>query len=205
MREHWDEVKSTFEALAYLVKTMDPDGIELHFANSPEHKDRSKYRRSLMKKFDKVKSDGQCQMGIALSNILPLYYQNLHPDPTSKRSSLLRIEERPPVNIYILTDGVWSPDLYCVPTMQSHITNLVDNIWKAGKLQHVGIQFIRFGNDAIGKQRLEYLDNNNLQHYKVPIDIVDTEPFTGNVFKMLLASTDPSWATSPVAEEDVQS
>ena len=60
-------------------------------------------------------------------------------------------------------------------------------------MQHVGIQFIRFGNDAIGKQRLEYLDNDKLQHYTVPMDIVDTEPSTGNVFKMLLASTDPSW------------
>ncbi|KAI4643857.1 hypothetical protein J4E93_006870 [Alternaria ventricosa] len=82
---------------------------------------------------------------------------------------------------------------HCVSVIQNHITHLVDNLWKAGKLQHVGIQFIRFGDDPIGKQRLEYLDNDNLKHYEVPGDIVDTEPSTGNVFKMLLASTDPSW------------
>jgi len=194
MRPHWKEVQRVFEALAYLVKTMDPDGIELHFANSPEHKGRDKDRKRLTRKFDKVKPYGECQMGIALSNILPLYYQNPHRNPTSKRSSLsLRAEEKPPVNIYILTDGVWSPDKYCVSTIQNHITNLVDNLWKAGKLQHVGIQFIRFGNHPIGKQRLEYLDNDDLKHYDVPGDIVDTEPSTGNVFKMLLASTDPSW------------
>ncbi|KAI4948051.1 hypothetical protein J4E91_006044 [Alternaria rosae] len=194
MKPYWKEVQRVFEALAYLVKHMDPDGIELHFANSPEHKGRSKDRKSLTKKFERVKPYGQCQMGIALSNILPLYYQNSHQKSTSKRSSLsLRVEEKPPVNIYILTDGVWSPESYCVSTIQAHITNLVNNLWKAGKLQHVGIQFIRFGNDVIGKQRLDYLDNDNLQHYTVPMDIVDTEPSTGNVFKMLLASTDPSW------------
>ncbi|KAH6857198.1 hypothetical protein BKA58DRAFT_405983, partial [Alternaria rosae] len=194
MRPYWKEVQRVFEALAYLVKTMDPDGIELHFANSPAHKGRDRDRKKLTKKFERVRPYGECQMGIALSNILPLYYQNSHQNPTSKRSSLsLRAEEKPPVNIYILTDGVWSPDSYCVSTIQDHITNLADNLWKAGKLQHVGIQFIRFGNDATGKHRLEYLDNDKLQHYTVPMDIVDTEPSTGNVFKMLLASTDPSW------------
>ena len=190
MGQHWDEVKSVFEALAYLVKTMDPDGIELHFANSPGHKGQANDRKKLTRKFEKVKQHGECQMGMALSRILPLYYQK----PTSKRSSLsLRAEEKPPVNIYILTDGVWSAGSHCVSVIQNHITHLVDNLWKAGKMQHVGIQFILFGDNPIGKQRLEYLDNDNLKHYEVPGDIVDTEPSTGNVFKMLLASTDPSW------------
>ncbi|KAI4657229.1 uncharacterized protein J4E79_007846 [Alternaria viburni] len=180
--------------LAYLVKSLTPDGIELHFANSPERKGRSKDRKSLIRKFEMVKPYGQSQMGIALSNILPPYYQNQQQSAASKRFSFApRVEEKPSVNIYILTDGVWSPGSYSVTTIQDHIKNLTKNLWKAGKLQHVGIQFIRFGNDALGKQRLEYLDNDNLQHYTVPMDIVDTEPSTGNVFKMILASTDPSW------------
>jgi hypothetical protein len=62
-----------------------------------------------------------------------------------------------------------------------------------GRLEHVGIEFIRFGDDEVGKMRLEFLDNDGLQNYNVPGDIVDTEPSTGNVFKMLLASTDRAW------------
>jgi hypothetical protein len=34
MEVHWGDVLRTFDALAYLVKEMDPDGIELRFVNS---------------------------------------------------------------------------------------------------------------------------------------------------------------------------
>ena len=88
MKPYWKEVQRVFEALAYLVKVLTPDGIELHFANSPEHKGRDKDRKRLTRKFDRVKPYGECQMGVALSNILPLYYQNPHRNPISKRSSL---------------------------------------------------------------------------------------------------------------------
>ena len=198
MRQHWDDVKSTFEALAYLVKTMDPDGIELRFANNRRYDSRGKDRKTLLKNFEKVKPSGQSQMGIALNNILPNYYHNPHQSQASNRSSWSpRVEEQPAVNIYILTDGVGSPGHHCLSTIKSHVTNLVNHLVATGRLQHVGIQFIRFGNDDVGRERLDILDNDELQHYKVPIDIVDTEPNTGNVFKMLLASTDPSWDNEP--------
>ena len=190
MQPHWNEARRVFEALAYLVKTMVPSGIELRFTNSCEHDSREKDRKKLIKTFDKVKPSGQGQLGIALNKILPKYRQN----QTNLRSSWYqRAEERPAVNIYIFTDGIWSPGHHCLSVIQEHITNLVDHLWKAGKLQHVGIQFIRFGDDEIGQQRLEYLDNDNLQHYEAPGDIVDTEPSTGNVFKMLFGSIDRTW------------
>ena len=198
MRQHWGEVKDVFKALAYLVKSMDPDGIDLRFANSCRHNDRSKHRAPLIKSFQKVQPSGQSQMGIALSNILPSYYQSPHQNQTSKRLSLSsRVVEKPPVNIYILTDGVWTPGQHCVSVIQDHVTALVKHLVATGRLQHVGIQFIRFGNDEVGKQRLDFLDNDDMRHYTVPRDIVDTEPSTGNVFKMLLASTDPSWDNEP--------
>ncbi|RYN69915.1 hypothetical protein AA0119_g5904 [Alternaria tenuissima] len=190
MHQHWKEVKRVFEALAYLVKTKDPDGIELRFANSCEHDDRQKHRNGLMKNFEKVKPGGQCQMGIALNKILPNYYRT----QMNKRSSWSsRVEEKPPVNIYILTDGVWSQGQECLSTVQDHITRLVNHLWETGRLEHVGIQFIRFGDNEIGRQRLDILDNDQKQYYEVPRDIVDTEPSTGNIFKMLLGSTDGNW------------
>ncbi|KAF7682277.1 hypothetical protein GT037_001253 [Alternaria burnsii] len=190
MQQHWREVKKVFEALAYLVKLMGPDGIELRFVNSCEHDDRQKHRNGLMKNFEKVKPGGQCHMGIALNKILPKYYRN-QMDKRSFRSS--RVEEKPPVNIYILTDGVWSQGQECLSTIQDQITHLVNHLWETGRLEHVGIQFIRFGDNEIGRQRLDILDNDQRQYYEVPRDIVDTEPSTGNIFKMLLGSTDGNW------------
>lgn len=143
-----------------------------------------------MKNFEKVKPGGQCQMGIALNKILPNYYRT----QMNKRSSWSsRVEEKPPVNIYILTDGVWSQGQECLSTVQDHITRLVNHLWETGRLEHVGIQFIRFGDNEIGRQRLDILDNDQKQYYEVPRDIVDTEPSTGNIFKMLLGSTDGNW------------
>jgi hypothetical protein len=190
MQQHWKEVKKVFEALAYLVKLMDPDGIELRFANSCEHDGHEKNRNGLIRKFERVKPGGQCHMGIALNKILPNYYQT----PTEKRRSrYLRAEEKPSVNIYILTDGVWSQGQECLSTVQDHITGLVNRLSGTGRLEHVGIQFIRFGDDEVGKQRLDILDNDKMKYYDVPRDIVDTEPSTGNIFKMLLGSTDGNW------------
>jgi hypothetical protein len=198
MRQHWSDVRRVFEALAYLVKPMDKDGIELHFANNCEHNGREKDRKRLTRKFETVRPNGQCQMGIALDKILPKYYPDQRHDHTNKRSSWSpRVVEKPPVNIYILTDGVWSPGQHCLSTIQQHITSVVNHLVTTGKLQHVGIQFIRFGDDETGKERLDILDNDGLKHYEVPIDIVDTEPSTGDVFKMILGSTDPSWDNEP--------
>src|SRR3954468_24893223 len=77
--------------------------------------------------------------------------------------------------------------------------------------EQVGIQFIRFGNDQAGIERLQYLDSGLRKKYGkrwyvqgLPSlhdsnfsidtalgsrDIVDTEPFeNGNVWKMLLGA-----------------
>ena len=59
----------------------------------------------------------------------------------------------------------------------------------------VGIQLIRFGNDAVGIQRLEYLDAGLKRKHQDNLnrDICDTESANGNVWKMLLGSIDPYW------------
>ncbi|KAI2476234.1 SPS1 Serine-threonine protein kinase [Pyrenophora tritici-repentis] len=190
MKKHWEQVRRVFEALAYLVKELDPDGIELRFTNNCSLDDRSKDRRNLIRTLKRVTPSGQCQMGLALSKILPRYPQN-QPD---KRSSWRPAPaEKTGMNIYIFTDGVWSKENNCVETTVQHIELLVDKLVQSGQLQGVGIQFIRFGDDQVGRERLDFLDNDGLQNYRVATDIVDTEPATGNVFKMLLASTDRSW------------
>jgi hypothetical protein len=60
------------------------------------------------------------------------------------------------MNIYVLTDGCW--ENAC--TGENQIRNLVDELVKLKLTKdQVGIQFIRFGNDQRGLERLSYLDS----------------------------------------------
>lgn len=193
MKKHWETVKNVWDALAYLVKKMDKDGIEIRFANSRTQNGQHKDRDSLRRRLKNVKPGGQCNMELALSDLLPDCYPS---DPPSTRRRSLSLRQRPKersgVNIYILTDGVWSQEDDPLCGVQKHIRLCVDRMNAEAQLKYVGIQFIRFGNDPIGKERLERLDNG-LQQYDVKMDIIDTEPADGNVFKMLLGSTDSAW------------
>ncbi|RMZ81572.1 hypothetical protein DV737_g2484, partial [Chaetothyriales sp. CBS 132003] len=56
----------------------------------------------------------------------------------------------------------------------------------------VGISFIQFGNDFKGTKRLQFLDNGMSHKYGVR-DVIDHEPFDGNVLKMLLGPTSQWW------------
>jgi hypothetical protein len=128
-------------------------------------------------------------MSIALDKILPKCY----PDQVDKRSSWRgNPVEKGGFNIYIFTDGIWSQGRDDLCGVQENIKVLVERLITAGKLKHVGIQFIRFGDDPEGKERLRRLDDEP-QHYDIERDIVDTEPADGNIFKMLLGSTSSNW------------
>jgi hypothetical protein len=89
-------------------------------------------------------------------------------------------------------NGVWSQGEDDLCGVQEHIQILVNKLIDSGKLKHVGIQFIRFGNDPAGKERLRRLDDE-LLGYNIEKDIVDTEPANGNIFKMLQGSTSSIW------------
>lgn len=60
-----------------------------------------------------------------------------------------------PLSLYILTDGVWEGKSDPRKPIQKLVQTLVG--WRMDKAQ-VGIQFINFGNDPVGLQRLQYLD-----------------------------------------------
>jgi hypothetical protein len=47
MAPYWNEVVNVFEALSYIIKQTDPDGIELYFAGPEEHCKSKKTTKSL--------------------------------------------------------------------------------------------------------------------------------------------------------------
>jgi len=86
------------------------------------------------------------------------------------------------MNIYVLTNGIWQPNIDLAPP----IKRLLAKLGEHGKYQ-VGIQFISFGRDTEALTRLNKIDDD----LGLDEDIVDHEPSSGNVWKMLFGSTDP--------------
>ncbi|KAF1953576.1 hypothetical protein CC80DRAFT_141675 [Byssothecium circinans] len=187
MKDHWNDVKRTFGALAYLVKGRDPDGIEIRFTNSPMLIGRKKNRGPLLKILNTVKPNSQCDIGLTLGKILK---ELSHESTRGFLGRPLRFRKKKfGVNIYVLTDGIWEAGDGWLDSIVAPIKKLVSKGMEKGQM---GIQFIQFGDDPEGTRRLEILDDE-LGHHGVTMDLVDTERWDGNVFKMLLGAIDPAW------------
>lgn len=97
-----------------------------------------------------------------------------------------------PVTLYILTDGVWEAR----SNLDGFVGDVVRFMDQNSMLRkHIGIQFIQFGRNPLGTARLAHLDNG----LGLARDIVDTEPSTGNVLKVLLGPVDETFD----AEEEI--
>lgn len=158
MRPHGKEVHDLFGLLGYIVKATDPDGIELHFTMSRDRKARARKTGQLLQILETVQYFGTSNIRIQLEDILQAYHTKLR-DHKPTRSLFNWTRSPRPVrrqNVYILTDGVWQPG--CDPTLM--IKKLVDNLEQNSmEREQFGIQFIRFGNDPDGIDRLNQLDS----------------------------------------------
>lgn len=182
MQDHWAEVQTLFSLLAYMVKDSDPDGIELYFTILPS-KYREKHVTNLLKRVKERFPYGDSDVKSRLWTILQDYQTKLHHQNAPKSIWGKHTAPKPPrpLNLYILTDGVWQPDCDASMPIQYLVEKLEELKLPDGQ---VGIEFISFGNDKTGLERMERLDSElNLKR-----DIVDTEPSNGNVWKMLLGA-----------------
>ncbi|KAF1974922.1 hypothetical protein BU23DRAFT_553149 [Bimuria novae-zelandiae CBS 107.79] len=184
MKEHWDSAKRTFSALGYIVKGKDPDGMEIRSTMDTSFKKRNKDRGPLRKALSTLQPGGECDIGRTLGQIL----RDLHPDNAKDTNGhgFFWSKQKWGVNIYVLTDGVWEDGDDWIARVVEPIKKLIDSGMQKGQL---GIQFIQFGSDPVGTARLRMLDDH-LKDHGVAEDFIDTEPFTGNIFKMLLGSID---------------
>ena len=98
----------------------------------------------------------------AVGKILRRYSNNLS---SSKVKAFFNKHRHEPghqaLSLYILTDGRFQERSDLVEPIQKMIDVLDEN--KKDK-RHVGVQFIRFGNDPAGMQRLRDLDNGKGLH-----------------------------------------
>ncbi|KAK5720388.1 hypothetical protein LTR17_015025 [Elasticomyces elasticus] len=201
------ELCALFELLAYIVEDDDPDGVEVLCANSGaslKEKDSSK----LAKHVNNIQWNGRTRIEKRLEQILGSYEEKLRGNEKKRleyeekrrkyeenvRAHKLKLRARAPdpidpttpLTVYILTDGVWEgggePE---VPIMA-----MVQTLVELGlPREQVGVQFIVLGENKAGQEHMENVDNMQIA-YGLELDIVDTEPANGNVWKMLRGAID---------------
>jgi hypothetical protein len=157
MTNHWQELTGLVGVLAYIVKSADPDGIDMFYTISPKSVKRATDSSTLMKSVQRTRPQGISDIGIGLNSILGPYNLKLERRFGSPTVAASALEDIRPLSLYVLTDGVWQPD----SDAETPIKELVRTLLKQRKLnkKQVGIQFIRFGNNPAGIAKLEYLDD----------------------------------------------
>lgn len=172
MRRHWPELTKVFGILAYMIKPHDKDGLDVCFTSSKtlsNEKHTSKLVAIIEKKMNE-KDKGWRDISGTLESVLGGYARKL-----KTRTGVQNVR---PLNVYILTDGCWTPSCDVVPAIDNIVNTLLE--LKLPEKQ-VGLQFISFGDDKDGLARLKLLDS----YLGLLYDIVDTTPSDGNPYKML--------------------
>ncbi|KAK3689760.1 hypothetical protein B0T22DRAFT_379554 [Podospora appendiculata] len=196
MSEHKESVIKAFSALAYVANEADKDGIEMVFSSDPTNVFRGKplFRRTgtrrLAKKLRAQEFSNPCRMmphrfGLFITNVIL-------PRVTSTWRSLLRLPSptspKKDITVLIFTDGRWGTSPEGAAGVEVPVKTLMRQlVEKDIGPTRVTLSFVQFGDDPLGKERLEYLDDCGRERH----DIVDTGLITGNICKLFIASIAP--------------
>ena len=153
MKSHWEQVIKVFQALSYILKEVDPDGLDLHFTISGDSLKNCKTTSKPVQLLKSRRHQGNTDINLKLTAFFEDYKATL--DKSRGLGGHLKKKKRP-LSLYILTDGVWERE--CNP--EKPIRNMAQKLAELGKdKSQLGIQFISFGNIPVGRLRLEQLDN----------------------------------------------
>ena len=159
MKEHWDDVISLFSVFGYFTKRLDKDRLEMYYTVS-ETKETFKHTSPAVASLKNIRHTSDCNIDIRLGKILRNYQQALDKHE-ARKTSWLRARPVKPLSLYVFTDGAWHGCDAIAP-----IEAMIEKLKQLGlPKEQVGIQFIRFGNDQAGIQRLEYLDTGLRKKY----------------------------------------
>ncbi|KAL9604134.1 MAG: hypothetical protein Q9219_000722 [cf. Caloplaca sp. 3 TL-2023] len=196
MKQYRDNVLEVVSILPYLLKTSDEDGLDLYFTQSPSRV-HAKNSTRLFEAVEQKNFHGISNMQARLNHIFQGFKDDFG-EKTSKTSGGWwkgpdQAKTRKPLSFYILTDGVWQPK----SSARSVILELVESMIRHElPKEHVGIQFIRFGDTPQGIDCLRELDHG-LGLGAKEMDIVDTTRWDGNIWKMLLGAISPWYDDDP--------
>lgn len=162
MQSYREEVVPYFKYVSYLVKEADNNGIDVMLTSDMKLRHNTRTSELVSQVIDHFPDGGSgtCNMELCLDKIRQDIMQGIR-----NKQSFWPRRPRVPASIYILTNGVWADDGQRALNAEVPIKSLVKELReeKFGRT-HVVFQFIRFGNDAVGRGRLEYLDDEILPH-----------------------------------------
>ncbi|KAL8840891.1 MAG: hypothetical protein Q9170_001155 [Blastenia crenularia] len=186
MKPHMRSVGNVVSLLAYMLKHSNEDGLDIVFTQTSD-KINSRKSFRISSSISQKKFLGISDMRGSLQQIFQEHIKNLGTlVPPPSRSFLRRRDEahpQRPLSLYVLTDARWQPT-----DVAGYITDLT-HVMEAKRCpkEHVGIQFIRFGEDQASIDKLDELDHGlGLKAEKM--DIVDHTYWKDNVWKMLLGA-----------------
>ena len=157
MAPHRTKVEGVVELLSSLTAPYDPDGLDLYFSTESA-KQKPKNPEEFLKHLRDRPAKGLPDFRQRFATIIEKYQSRFgkmntfskvfHPKSMPSRGPR-------PLSLYVLTDGIWDPNCTLITEIKKLVASLLEH-----KLpnKYVGIQFIRFGNDPVGKQRLRHLD-----------------------------------------------
>ncbi|OTA58295.1 hypothetical protein K449DRAFT_397906 [Hypoxylon sp. EC38] len=190
MSPFWEMMTVVMETLVPKVEAFDKDGLDLEFTIGKRHNVSKNPASKILSKFKAAKEEALSQ---------PHHYE------TDMASILTRIFDRylsgtmGEMTLIILTNGVWGGTLD-ITNVERAIANFLKKPGLEEKLadRWFTIQFISFGDEA--STILTHLDNDIAKKYSIP-DVVDTEPVSGRMYKMILGSIVDTWdkASSPIS------
>lgn len=159
------DVARLVRLLGYITKRYDKDGVDFRCMNDTGHRVKNcKKSEELVSVLGKVRFRGKSNFNAVIRDELESYQKRLFSGghaqgETSRRKSWLQRSTDPfvrKITFYIFTDGVWLSNLHYGQTaIKNAARKLKEEGYEKGQ---VGIQFIRFGDNEEGGQRLQHLD-----------------------------------------------
>jgi hypothetical protein len=173
MEQYWDDVEDAVSLLTYILKRYDKNGIELRFTiDSTRFKAKTsrEFVHAVKQRRPRKLHGGAnnelfsiSNMGAQLQLITDDYRNELDAQHgyIQKFGPLARFHKVKKTIVYVLTDGKWQKESPVEAPIVSLIRTIVHNRFPDNQF---GVQFIRFGNDQQGIDRLQRLDNIH-KHY----------------------------------------
>lgn len=154
MLPHWEVVTYTAETLTMKVAKLDDDGLDYVFTIGQNHE------------IQKARSGPSIKK--VMVNAAPT--QNLSTNMSSTLSKIFdwyldKQMQRKQTTLLIFTDGVWGGSTEDVETK---IQSFAQRIKKRMHERWFSIQFISFGGDQEGLSRLQRLDDEMQERYRIP-------------------------------------
>jgi hypothetical protein len=156
--ERWEEAEEAIATIAPICTQHDPDGIDIYFLNHRNRTTRSGGYHNIttpsgvQEIFRTVRPFGQTPVGKCLHRILYPYLRRVESmaEATDEYGDLRNPDLAVrPVNIIVITDGIFTDDAYGVIADAAKILDRCKALpWQ------MGIQFFQIGHEQAGKDNL---------------------------------------------------